>query len=43
MWFQELTFLIGSVKLIGAKLKEAVLNEDYETAAKIRDEISKKS
>tara|TARA_B100000780_G_scaffold8392_1_gene6122 strand:+ start:115 stop:717 length:603 start_codon:yes stop_codon:yes gene_type:complete len=25
------------------QLKEAVLNEDYETAAKIRDEISKKS
>jgi protein-arginine kinase activator protein McsA len=31
-----------SVKELYEKLDEAVLNEDYERAAKIRDEISKK-
>ena len=33
----------SSLEELHNQLKEAVLNEDYETAAKIRDEISKKS
>ena len=40
---KESSFSKDSIKQLNEKLKKAVQNEDYELAAKIRDEITKRS
>ena len=39
----ESDFSVFTIKELQQQLNDAVLNEDYETAAKVRDEISKRS
>ena len=36
-------FSVFTIKELQQQLNDAVSNEDYETAAKVRDEISKRS
>ena len=36
-------YSVFTTKELQQQLNDAVLNEDYETAAKVRDEISKRS
>ena len=39
----EISYTSESLDSLNQKLKEAVTNEDYELAVKIRDEINKRS